>query len=202
MIEVTQVTDADLIAKLTVTEDPFTERKSSTDKNGWLKTVVAFANSTPVGHVAVLYVGVNNSGIIASGNRIEDLMKSFSDFIEEHAFPTVYTYPRELKYGGKSCLAVVVPGSANRPHVAGKFWVRDGTQTRDATEEQLVRLISERESKAFEIRRYLGQRVSCWRYHIRNGIRRMQRGGAEGVLVVDCNRHYILFADGEARESM
>ncbi len=29
------ISDADLIARLTITEDPFTERKSNSDKAGW-----------------------------------------------------------------------------------------------------------------------------------------------------------------------
>jgi hypothetical protein len=45
---VSVLSDIDLAARLTDTEDHFTERKSKSDKGGWLRTTVAFANSTPI----------------------------------------------------------------------------------------------------------------------------------------------------------
>jgi predicted HTH transcriptional regulator len=33
-------------------------------KRDWLKTIVAFANSTPDGSTGVLYIGVTNEGVI------------------------------------------------------------------------------------------------------------------------------------------
>jgi predicted HTH transcriptional regulator len=57
-----EITDQDLLLRLRSFEDAFVERKTSGDSKDWLKTVVAFANSTPVGYPAVLFIGVKNDG--------------------------------------------------------------------------------------------------------------------------------------------
>jgi predicted HTH transcriptional regulator len=73
------LTDAELIARLTMTEDSFVERKSQTDRAGWLKTVVAFANSTPIGLPAVLFIGVSDDGVVSANVDVEKTMQAFSD---------------------------------------------------------------------------------------------------------------------------
>src|SRR5258708_2074120 len=135
-IKVSGLSDIDLAARLSDTEDHFTERKSKNDKGGWLRTTVAFANSTPIGYPSVLFVGVENNGTITDNGNIEDLMKSYSDSIASNCYPPIYTMPRVFTHNGKSCIAIIIPGSEARPHFAGLAYVRDGTQTRDASEEQ------------------------------------------------------------------
>ena len=43
-------------------EDHMVERKTVADMNDALKTVVAFANSAPIGYPCVLYIGVRDDG--------------------------------------------------------------------------------------------------------------------------------------------
>ena len=57
-------------------------------------------------------------------------------------------------------LAVVIPGSPNRPHFAGPSYVRDGSVTRVASPQQFDLLVAERESKAYELRRWLGKTIT------------------------------------------
>lgn len=102
--------DKDLIRLLTKVEDSFVERKPLRQPGEWLKTVVAFANSTPIDYPAVLFIGVDNSGQIADAVDIESTMKSFSDVIESRVWPPVYTLPISLAHQGKTCLAVIIPG--------------------------------------------------------------------------------------------
>ena len=59
---VANLSDADLASRLTNFEDHFVERKTSGDQADWVKTVVAFANSTPIGYPAVLFIGVKTTG--------------------------------------------------------------------------------------------------------------------------------------------
>lgn len=40
----------------------FVECKTAADKKDWLKTIVAFANSTPTGLTSVLFIGVTDDG--------------------------------------------------------------------------------------------------------------------------------------------
>ena len=56
--------DAELLARIRRFEDHFVERKTASDKKDWLKTIVAFANSTPDGSTGVLFIGVTNEGVI------------------------------------------------------------------------------------------------------------------------------------------
>jgi len=121
------LSDAELIARLTQTEDSFVERKSQADKTGWLKTAVAFANSTPIGLPAVLFIGVDNDGSIEGNVNAERAMQTFSDYVGSHAWPPIFTLPRSLIHDGRTCVAVIIPGSPERPHFAGR-----SCQARDA----------------------------------------------------------------------
>jgi predicted HTH transcriptional regulator len=64
-----ELSDADLLSKLKNCEDAFVERKTAADNKDWLKTVVAFANSTPIGYPAVLFIGVKDEGTIEAGSE-------------------------------------------------------------------------------------------------------------------------------------
>ncbi len=181
------LSDVDLLARLTDTEDHFTERKSKGDKGGWIRSTVAFANSTPIGYPAVLFVGVKDDGRITDNGNIEDLMKSYSDSIA-CCYPPIYTTPRVFTRDGKSCVAVIVPGSESRPHFSGLSYIRDGTQTKPASEEQFRILISERLSKVRELRKWIGKLVT---FEI------VQRGGSVVVRystfdkLADCNQFFV-----------
>jgi len=69
--------------------------------------------------VAVLFIGVGDDGTIADNASIPSLMKSYSDRKAERCYPPIDTIQREFIYNGKSCLAVVIPGSEARSHFAG-----------------------------------------------------------------------------------
>lgn len=148
--------DADLAARLTDTEDHFTERKAKNDKGGWIRTTVAFANSAPIGYPAILFVGVLDDGTITDNGKIEDLVKSYSDTISNGCYPPIYTMPQVFTHSGKSCVVVTIPGSEQRPHFSGLSYIRDGTQTRPASEKQFGELIAQRLSKVRELMKWQG----------------------------------------------
>jgi Putative DNA-binding domain len=154
------LTDAELVARLTQTEDSFVERKSQTDKSGWLRTTVAFANSTPIGLPSVLLIGVSDDGQISANVDIEKTLQAFSDHVGAHAWPPIYTLARELTHAGRSCVAIIVPGSPERPHFAGRAFVRAGTQTKDASPAQFAALIASHSSKARQIQAWAGKEIS------------------------------------------
>jgi predicted HTH transcriptional regulator len=64
-----QLTEEDLLARMETFEDHFVERKVSGDEKDWLKTVVAFANSAPLGFPCILYIGVKDQGEIETPQR-------------------------------------------------------------------------------------------------------------------------------------
>jgi hypothetical protein len=180
------VTDAELVARLTRTEDSFVERKSQSDRSGWLRTTVAFANSTPIGIPSVLFIGVSDDGQISANVDVEKTLQAFSDHIQAHAWPPIFALQRELTHGGRSCIAVIVPGSVERPHFAGRAHVREGTQTKDASSEQFAALIASRNSKVREILEHLGKEVT-WRSE-----RGCIVGYASGRTIIRaCSQHHV-----------
>ena len=93
--------DADLIAKLAAVEDQFVERKAANARGDWLRTTVAFANSTPIGSPAVLFIGVSDTGEITEGTNVENAIKSYSDTIANGAYPPIYTASHILTHAGR-----------------------------------------------------------------------------------------------------
>jgi hypothetical protein len=178
-----------LIAKLTATEDQFVERKPRGNRGGWLRTVVAFANSTPIDYPAVLFIGVDDKGNIMEGLRPEEEMKSFSDYIAEHAWPPIYSAPRILDFGGRTCIAVIVPGSEARPHFAGKAYVRTGTQTKDASEDQFAKMIADRNGKARKLLEFRGRLITLETLRMK-GTPHTTSYAASWILS-ECNQFYV-----------
>lgn len=178
------LTEEALILRLRSTEHDFVERKSRSDRGAWLQTAVAFANSAPIGWPAILFVGVDDDGKPQqNADKLEDLMKSVSGILDQ-AYPSIYRLivPIHLSDGG--CLAVVIPGNESRPHFAGKSYIRDGPQTKDASEEQFESLIAERQSKVREISRWIDKRII---------IAYRRPDSSPQVTLRACNQFYLTF---------
>lgn len=175
-----------LILRLRSDEHDFVERKSRSDRGGWLETAVAFANSAPIGWPAILFVGVDDDGKPQQSGKLEDLMKSVSGILER-AYPPVYRHMVPLHLPDGDCLAVIVPGSETRPHFCGKSFVRDGTQTIPASEKQYELLIAQRNSKARIILQWKGKTITYQKT--------LGRGG--GIAIVqDCNQFFVTLRFG------
>jgi predicted HTH transcriptional regulator len=140
---VKDLTDDDLSRMRTDTENNFAERKTVSDKRGWLHTAVAFANSIPLDYPAVLFVGVNNDGTLENVPPDHDWEKQQKTVTSElgRAYPPIYCLAKILRDQGREFLAVIIPGSSQRPHFTGKAYVRVGPQTKEASEEQFENLI-------------------------------------------------------------
>jgi hypothetical protein len=183
------LTEEALILRLRSTEHDFVERKSRSDKGAWLQTAIAFANSAPIGWPAILFVGVDDDGNPQQNtDRLEDLEKSVSGILDQ-AYPAIYRHIVPLHLSDGACLAVVIPGSEVRPHFAGKSYVRDGPQTKEASERQYELLIAERQSKVREILRWKNRPVWV------DERQRMPDGNFAPSLtastLVDCNQFYV-----------
>lgn len=187
------LTDADILIRLTDLEDSFTERKTVSDLGDVLKTAVAFANSTPVDYPALLFVGVRNNGEVEGISNPEKVQNSVSDKIAA-AYPTIYHATRVLTHDSKTFLTVVIPGSPARPHFAGASYVRDDNKSVIASREQFDRLIAERNSKTYEILKWRGRIVT----------KLIPTTSIHGstytspVVVVDCNQFYVTLANASA----
>lgn len=118
------LSDAELLIKLKATEDPFVERKTKNDIKDVLKTIVAFANSTPIGQPAVLFIGATDAGHVESSLNFDKAQKEVNKALGL-IYPDVFTRQRVFRdsVSGQECLAVLVPGSPERPHFAGPSYV-------------------------------------------------------------------------------
>lgn len=194
-----QLTTDDLLLRLADMEDSFVERKTKNDLKDCLKTVVAFANSTPIGYPAIMFVGVRNDGVVEGVENPDTIQKSVSERIAP-AYPAIYTVMRVLTKDDKSFLAVIVPGSENRPHFAGQAYIRDGSQSVAASQEQFRTLIAQRNDKARVILEWKGKEITA-ETRTRNLLYGMSIAGAlrdkETVVqlatatILDCNQFYV-----------
>jgi hypothetical protein len=177
------LTDNDILLRLKNTEDSTVERKSANDYRDCLKTAVAFSNSLPVDDPGIIFIGVRNDGTVEHNENLESLQKKVGAEIAK-VYPPIYPQMKAMKdASGKEFLTVIVRGSVERPHFSGPSYIRDGTQTKEASAEQFARLIAERSSKAREIYAMVGNSVN---WQMIGG----QIGGADAT-VRDCNQSFV-----------
>lgn len=189
------LSDAELLLKLRTTEDPFVERKSKNDLKDVLKSIVAFANSTPVNYPAVLFLGAKNDGTIETGLNLDNAQKEVNKALGK-AYPAIYTMQKIVRNSdGAECLAVIIPGSPDRPHFSGPSYVRLGSESVAASKGQFNQMIAERQSKVREILRWLGKNILI--EHYVEGLRGMQHTGTGGGKVIECNQFYVTIESGQ-----
>jgi predicted HTH transcriptional regulator len=159
------LSDEDLLLRLANTEDNFVERKRFSDDREWLRTVVAFANSCPIGYPGVLFIGVYDNGTVEQPKNsvnLDSLQKTLTERCNE-AWPPIYLVSKILRKDGQQFLAVLVPGSPLRPHFAGQSHVRVGPETKKASEAQYEELLAQRQSKTYEILKWKNQNITMER---------------------------------------
>ena len=178
--------------RLRDSEDNFVERKTASDKRGWLRTAVAFANSVPIGYPAVLFVGVTDNGTVEgkADTNWETLQKTFSEAIKS-AYPPIFYFPRVLSDSGKKFLAVIIPGSPNRPHFAGQSYVRVGPETKKASEAQFEFLVAQRQSKAYAISQWVNKTIVL---EHRQGFGHSIEVGTSSATLLECNAFHVTYA--------
>lgn len=192
------LTEDALKIRLRSAESDFVERKPRNKKGDWLQAAVAFANSAPIGWPAVLFVGVGDDGTLQVRQEedsrslqllLEDLSKSVSDVLES-AYPPIYRHIVPLRFDNEGCLAVVVPGSPDRPHFAGKSYIRDGGETKESSSMAFDRLVSQRSELVRELPEGL---TISFRGKYRQSIAHGVAAYAGEATVQECNRFYITF---------
>jgi hypothetical protein len=182
-------TDEELLLSLRNFEDNFVERKTSSDSRDWLKTAVAFANSTPTGYPAVLFIGVRDDGTPdGHAANLDTLQRTLAEKLSV-ARPPIYWFCRVLAVDAQQVLAVIIPGSESRPHFAGPAYVRVGAQTVDGSEEKLAELIAQRNSKAYEILKWRGQSIMVL-YRRPDGVSSLYERR-----LIDCNQFFVTLED-------
>lgn len=172
------------------------ERKSLSDGGDWLKTVVAFANSIPVGQVGVLFIGVKRDGQIEklTDTQIDEAQRTLRQKISL-AYPRIEYSVKTIELDGRMVIAVVVPASSQTPHFAGPSYIRVGSETVKATEEQYGRFLDRRSGPCFTILGSVGKSISVMnRLKTPHGFNDSDWPGDPHV--VDCTRNYVIIKNG------
>jgi hypothetical protein len=193
-----ELTDADLLARLTSAEDNFVERKRFSDDREWLRTVVGFANSCPVGFPGILFIGTYDDGRVATPTQpvnLDSLQKKLAERLKE-AWPPVYYLSKILRREGTDFLAVLVPGSSARPHFAGRSFVRIGSETRDASDSQFNELLAQRNTKAFAILQWKGKQITVENRNTENLRSMGPSAGFFEPFVVACDAYCVKLRSG------
>ena len=195
------LTDDELLLRLNNFEDDFVERKTASDQKDWIPTTVAFANSAPIGLPCVLFIGARNDGAIEGNVNLDSLQKTYSKLLAE-VYPPVPTYSRIVARDGLSCLAIVVFGSAERPHFPCHAWKRIKSETTKATDTEVRRMLDERSSKTYQLMQWVGQTVKVDKLNVEN-IRQMGPVGSSFVgTLVECNRFWLTVEHHEMKEAI
>jgi hypothetical protein len=182
--------EAELLAQMKNFENHLVERKTVKDERDWRKTAVAFANSVQVGLPAVLFIGVTDNGEIQTPqSNLDDIQKRFNTQMQK-VYPRIQYVTKIVTENGRRALAVIIPGSELRPHFAGLSYVRRGSVTEEASEQQFADLIAQRNSKTALILAWKDKKITVIsRTPYRVGVG--ERPWADGTIVVNCDQFYV-----------
>jgi hypothetical protein len=185
-----------LLARMKATEDQYVERKTTADRKDWLKTAVAFANSTPEGSESILFIGVYDSGEIElHNNDLDTLQKTLRKEIA-NAYPPIEYRSVAVQENGRNAIAVMIPASKDRPHFAGPSYVRVGSETVVASDPQFKELIARRNSVVSRILEYKGKWVTVCnspKYNPRIG----ESWWPGNTIVYDCDQFGVTLTNGD-----
>lgn len=112
------------------------------------KTLVAFANSTPINERAVLFIGGSNQrphrGVDVE--RVDEVQRKIAEIASDKCYPPIPIEIIHLRFeqGANEChiVAVIVAFSGSRPHFAGPAYVRHGSKSMPASNEIYRELIA------------------------------------------------------------
>jgi predicted HTH transcriptional regulator len=194
-------THADLLRRMRNTEDSFTERKSINDARDWVKTIVAFSNSVPLGHAGILYIGVRDNGEPEGKTNFDSIQKTLGEKAKD-IYPAPFYTPTIIQAEGKEVLAVVIPGSPNRPHFAGPSYIRDGSVTRLASERQFNDLVAERENMAYELRRWVGKDITLDSMRVEHIHSMGHVASSIQSKLLDANQFYVIFSQSNTEAAV
>jgi predicted HTH transcriptional regulator len=194
---VVELSDADLLARMRNFEDHMVERKTFKDERDWKKTAVAFANSVPVGLPAVLYIGVRENGDIEIPQpNLDEAQKKFNAMMKK-VYPRIAYTTKILSHEGKQALAIIIPGSELRPHFAGLSYVRNGSESPEASEQQFAVLIASRSAKSSELLKWKLKKITVYHLNVSHAMYSVGRiGSTTEMFIRDCNSFYVTLDRG------
>ena len=186
-----EMSDADLLARLSNFEDQFVERKTVADLNDALKTVVAFANSAPIGMPCILYIGVKDDGQFEDKQQNFDSVQKTLNRLLQKIYPPAAYFPKLITNGINTALAVIVPGSELRPHFSGPSYIRRGSETFEASQAQFDGLVAMRSGKVYRLLHHVGEQVSVTNMSLLGNGTFTRSHWNTAPTILDCNEFWV-----------
>ena len=140
-------------------EDNLLERKTENDLKDLLKTLVAFSNSVQPDHTAVLLIGEKDDGIIQGVKSADNIQKRIRKECDK-IYPAILCRSTVYEAENKYCVRVEIEYSGETPHFGGPAWIRKGSETIKASDEEFQRLIDLRSNIIREISKWLDKEVT------------------------------------------
>jgi hypothetical protein len=183
-----------LLARLTAQEDAFVERKSQgIGAQDIRKAVSAFANSLPEGHQGVVFIGVGDKGEI-HGVDVPDALQKRVRAACGGCYPPLAPQTMVLTVEGKDIVAVLVGASADRPHFTGPAYVRQGSESVQASKSLFDEMVDARHSTVAAVLRLVGLPITVFAIGHRMGqlvhVQGDYRESAE-CKVTACDAHMV-----------
>lgn len=108
----------------------------------------------------VRYVGVKDDGKFEERLVDFDSVHKTINRMLQSLYPRAAYFPKLLSEGDKQALAIIVPGSELLPHFSGPAYVRRGSESFEASEQEFARLVAMRNNKSYYLLQHIGMPVS------------------------------------------
>jgi Putative DNA-binding domain len=157
--------------------------------------LVAFANSVPDGEEAILFIGVANDGRITGVDNPEKKQRDVTRTAIDWCYPPIRHTIRVLEVNSQYILAIIVQASHNKPHFAGPAFIRIGSQSKDASEEEFGHLIATRNSKARRLLEAMrkGEQIIVFHWFMGRSNRAVGPAILHNCTVTECTPYYATF---------
>ncbi len=199
------ITSNELLSRLQHPEDGFTDRKLETVARGDIRrTVVAFANSVPEGRTAILFIGVADDGAIKGCSNTDGKQKLVRQVCEQDCYPPIQAATEIIATPAGSMLAVIIGPSSDRPHFAGRAYVRKGSESVIASPQIFDELVHSRNSRVAAILRHKNDVVSVRSIGRRLGDARPVSNSSYSEYaecrIEECNPHFVRLYNISSRD--
>jgi hypothetical protein len=125
--------------------------------------------------------------------RDKPTSKSWSDVSSElsNVYPAINPTILIREKEKKKFIAVVIYGSSDRPHFAGKAYIRDGTSSVEASKSQFERLIAMRTDKVSTILQWKDREVTLSYFSDEPYTMRPVEKDTVAMRLYDCNQFWV-----------
>jgi hypothetical protein len=150
---------------------------------------------------AVLFIGARNDGSIEGTANLDSLQQTYTKKLAE-VYPPIPTSSRIVSHQGASCLAIVVQGSADRPHFPCHALMRVGSETKNASDSEVRRMLDERVDKVYVLRQWVGMQITVDKMNLEH-IRQLGAVANSFVgVMTECNRFWLTVEHHDVKESI